>query len=211
MYDGDVHPNLASLQLMADYYIQKIRDGKPYSCGFLSNECSFDSSVCVESWTCSSWSSCSNNQQTRTCTDSNKCGTTTNKPYTTQTCTSCTENWQCGSWSLCTVNNIQSRTCTDSMNCGTNTTKPETSQSCSYSCTPNWNCSEWSVCSNSKETRTCSDTMNCGTTSPAIERDCTMPSKCSIENPSACVNLTGSAIIDFIISLLQMLKNKLLN
>ena len=43
---------------------------------------------CIESWLCASWSSCTNNQQTRTCTDSNNCGTTTSKPALTQSCTS---------------------------------------------------------------------------------------------------------------------------
>ena len=42
---------------------------------------------CTESWSCSAWSSCSNSVQTKTCTDLNACGTTTNKPATTQSCT----------------------------------------------------------------------------------------------------------------------------
>jgi len=41
---------------------------------------------CIPSWYCSSWSDCVNGQQTRTCTDSNYCGTTTGKPATTQSC-----------------------------------------------------------------------------------------------------------------------------
>ncbi|MDO8741507.1 MAG: CARDB domain-containing protein [Candidatus Woesearchaeota archaeon] len=54
-----------------------------------------DISACTESWSCSEWSSCVNNQQTRTCTDANNCGTTANKPATTQSCTSaqlCTDS-----------------------------------------------------------------------------------------------------------------------
>lgn len=42
---------------------------------------------CMPSWTCSGWSSCVNRQQTQTCTDSNNCNTTTNRPALTQTCT----------------------------------------------------------------------------------------------------------------------------
>jgi len=61
--------------------------------GILSckNDCAFNtaqcSAVCVESWTCGAWSSCTNNQQTRTCTDSKDCKTTNNRPSLTQSCT----------------------------------------------------------------------------------------------------------------------------
>jgi len=44
--------------------------------------------ICTENWNCGEWSSCSEQgTQTRTCTDSNSCGTTKNKPSTTQSCT----------------------------------------------------------------------------------------------------------------------------
>jgi len=43
--------------------------------------------ACTESWTCTDWSTCSNSQQTRTCTDANSCGTTTSKPSESQSCT----------------------------------------------------------------------------------------------------------------------------
>ena len=43
---------------------------------------------CTESWSCSSWSSCSGGTQTKTCTDLNSCGTTLNKPSTSQSCSS---------------------------------------------------------------------------------------------------------------------------
>jgi hypothetical protein len=42
--------------------------------------------VCEESWVCKSWSSCSNQQQTRTCVDEHKCGTITLKPALSQFC-----------------------------------------------------------------------------------------------------------------------------
>ena len=83
---------------------------------------------CTENWTCGNWGSCVNNQQTRTCTDSNSCGTTNNRPPLTQTCV-CQENWQCSGWSAC-VNGQQTQTCTDSNNCGTNVSKPETNKTC---------------------------------------------------------------------------------
>ncbi|MFH1587302.1 MAG: polysaccharide lyase, partial [Candidatus Diapherotrites archaeon] len=44
------------------------------------------SAQCTESWSCTTWSSCVNNQQTRTCTDANDCGTTNNKPAELQSC-----------------------------------------------------------------------------------------------------------------------------
>jgi len=41
---------------------------------------------CTENWQCSDWSVCSNNIQTRTCTDANNCGTQNNKPGTNRSC-----------------------------------------------------------------------------------------------------------------------------
>jgi len=41
---------------------------------------------CQEQWTCSDWSACSNSVQTRTCSDSNSCGTANNKPIENQPC-----------------------------------------------------------------------------------------------------------------------------
>lgn len=47
--------------------------------------------TCTENWDCSVWSVCMSNQQTRTCTDLNSCGTTSLKPAITQSCIpSCT-------------------------------------------------------------------------------------------------------------------------
>ncbi len=45
-------------------------------------------SSCSENWSCSDWSVCSSDQQTRTCTDSNDCGTTKSKPTEVQSCQS---------------------------------------------------------------------------------------------------------------------------
>jgi hypothetical protein len=41
---------------------------------------------CTPNWTCTAWSACVNNTQTRTCTDSNNCGTTAGKPAENQSC-----------------------------------------------------------------------------------------------------------------------------
>jgi hypothetical protein len=45
-------------------------------------------STCTENWNCENWNSCSEQgSQTRTCIDLSSCGTTKNKPATTQSCT----------------------------------------------------------------------------------------------------------------------------
>ncbi|HEY4499385.1 MAG TPA: Ser-Thr-rich GPI-anchored membrane family protein [Candidatus Paceibacterota bacterium] len=46
--------------------------------------------ACIPNWQCNSWNICSNGQQTRTCTDSNNCGVSTNKPTVTQSCSQTT-------------------------------------------------------------------------------------------------------------------------
>jgi len=45
---------------------------------------------CTESWSCTSYSTCSGGTQTRTCTDSNNCGTENSKPSESQSCTTTT-------------------------------------------------------------------------------------------------------------------------
>ncbi|MCK4553058.1 hypothetical protein KAT80_02550, partial [Candidatus Pacearchaeota archaeon] len=42
--------------------------------------------TCTENWDCTNWSTCINNEQTRTCIDLNDCGTTEDKPEESQTC-----------------------------------------------------------------------------------------------------------------------------
>ncbi len=45
-------------------------------------------STCTEDWSCRDWSECTEKgEQTRSCTDSNSCGTDKSKPLTTQECT----------------------------------------------------------------------------------------------------------------------------
>ncbi len=41
---------------------------------------------CQESWSCTDWSSCNNDKQTRACTDTNACGTNFNKPSEKRSC-----------------------------------------------------------------------------------------------------------------------------
>lgn len=57
-------------------------------CGFGCNNANDNdcSASCTENWTCTVWSACASGVQTRTCTDSNNCGTTVNKPGEEQFC-----------------------------------------------------------------------------------------------------------------------------
>jgi len=142
---------------------------RSYPQSFCPNGCSngacINPNVCNPSWSCDAWSACSNNVQTRTCTDSNYCGTITGKPITNQACvSSCTPNWQCSDWTVCT-NNQQTRTCTDTNNCGTITGKPATNQACNSSalnptCTPEWSCN-WRECINGNQEQICVDLNDC--------------------------------------------------
>lgn len=99
------------------------------------SSCSLD---CTESWSCTSWSSCINNQQTRTCTDSNSCGTTTNKPSLNQSCTigECSEDWGCTNWGDC-EDGEKTRICEDLNECGTTENKPSETKSCTETTTQN--------------------------------------------------------------------------
>jgi PGF-pre-PGF domain-containing protein len=88
---------------------------------------------CSENWQCSAWGTCTNNQQTRTCTDSSNCGTELNMPAQTQACgTACTESWTCGDWGACQSTNLRSRSCVDSNSCGTTASKPIVLEDCTY-------------------------------------------------------------------------------
>src|SRR3989338_10615879 len=103
------------------------------------NTCSCVAAPCQEDWVCTQYpATCpSNGIKTRTCTDRNGCGTTTNKPQESiscipQTTTPCNELWSCLEWSPspCPSSGIQTRTCTDANNCNTNINKPQESRAC---------------------------------------------------------------------------------
>jgi len=91
--------------------------------------------TCTEAWSCGSWSTCTSGTQSRTCSDLNNCGTTVNRPATSQSCSSeppppaCQEDWSCGDWTACS-NSQQTRTCTDRNDCGSQDDRPGTSRSC---------------------------------------------------------------------------------
>ena len=54
--------------------------------GSSSSSSSSTEENCTESWSCTSWSDCESGAETRTCTDSNSCGTEESKPDETQDC-----------------------------------------------------------------------------------------------------------------------------
>ena len=104
--------------------------------------------TCTPNWQCGNWSNCTGNgvgggQQTRDCSDSNRCGITTDKPITTQSCI-CTPKWNCTGWGFCSDNcytppnsvdncshiGKQTRNCSDDNNCGITTDQPSETQSC---------------------------------------------------------------------------------
>lgn len=94
---------------------------------------------CVPDWSCAVWSICQNSIQTRSCTDSNNCGTEAGKPVTQAACTEvppevppvvpCQEDWSCTVWTDC-AENIQTRACTDRNVCGTTVNKPAETIGC---------------------------------------------------------------------------------
>ena len=162
---------------LKEYYCDSFADYILYTCpnGCEAGACK-GVTTCTPSWQTGAWSTCVNNQQTRTVTDSNNCGVATGKPDVTQTCTSnCTPNWQTGAWSTC-INSSQTRAVVDLSNCGITTNKPVTTQTCSSICVPTWTCDNWSVCADNQQSRTCTDSNNCGITTnkPAITQSCVL-------------------------------------
>jgi|WetSurMetagenome_2_1015567.scaffolds.fasta_scaffold09261_3 hypothetical protein len=112
--------------------------------------------VCVEDWNCDSWEECSGGTQTRTCTDSVSCGTTTNRPILERDCEvpeeetedtsitteaiintpveaevtqTCIPNLQCGDWQEC-INGTQIKVCTDLNSCNPDEIASTESQAC---------------------------------------------------------------------------------
>jgi hypothetical protein len=132
--------------------------------------------ICTESWQCSDWSSCHDGLQTRTCVDSNHCGTTESKPATTKGCSVCTPNWVTGIWSVC-IDGHQTRTVTDTHECGTNSGKPSTTQTCTIqTCTPDWQIGQWSSCIDGLQTRVITDVNICG-----IQNTQSTQQECSVQ------------------------------
>ncbi len=110
-----------------------ITDLNPYGSETTVTATSSASVGCAPFWACTTYATCVNGSQTRTCSDLNRCGTTAGKPAEVSSCqaaaTSCTPWWICASWSDCS-NGTQVRGCSDANRCGVTTDKPPESQSC---------------------------------------------------------------------------------
>ena len=90
---------------------------------------------CNTNWSCSAWTSCNNNEQTRTCQDANNCNTNLGKPLILQACSTlptCNPYWVCSNWQKC-LNSTKIRTCTDRNNCNLLTNKPNETEQCNSS------------------------------------------------------------------------------
>jgi len=90
--------------------------------------------LCHTNWTCTSWSSCVNESQTRTCAKVLGYCFAGDKPAESQSCAAaaCAENWECVAWGEC-VNGNQTRSCVDLNSCGTSASKPVLEQTCTVS------------------------------------------------------------------------------
>jgi hypothetical protein len=130
-------------------------------------------------WDYSSWSACSNNQQTRTVLTSYPSGCINGSPVISQSCTStpvtCT-SWDYSSWSACS-NNQQTRTVLTSYPSGCINGSPVISQSCTstpVTCT-SWDYSEWESCANGQQARAIlsSYPSGCVNGNPITTRSCT--------------------------------------
>ncbi len=83
---------------------------------------------CNESWSCTGWSKCyENNTQYRSCEDENSCGTEIGKPITWREC-DCEPLWVCGAWGICSAG-VRTRSCEDLNLCGAQG-MPETVRGC---------------------------------------------------------------------------------
>jgi hypothetical protein len=103
-------------------------------------------SECNSDWGCSSWGSCENDIQKRTCYDKNKCFIPISMPETSKYCGSgrCIESWQC-QWSEC-VAGFTTPNCVDLNNCGTNYEVPQKIRCSNKDCIPDIECFAWSNC-----------------------------------------------------------------
>ncbi len=86
---------------------------------------------CRPNWSCpSQWSYCNATlEQSRTCSDLNRCDSRKLTKAEVQSCTACEESWVCTSWSAC-QNGQQTRNCVDEHTCGTMSQKPSLQKSC---------------------------------------------------------------------------------
>jgi len=97
--------------------------------------------TCIQNWSCTEWSNCTNFVKTRSCNDTSRCNNLTGKPNITEKCVpgnvvtpTCIPQWSCTEWypEKCSGDN-QTRSCTDINKCNSNTGKPQETQNCSSS------------------------------------------------------------------------------
>lgn len=88
-------------------------------------------STCTPRWNCPpQWSYCNATlQQSRTCTDLNRCNQQRLTRLNVSSCAPCDEVWGCMEWGSCS-DGIQVRTCTDEHRCGTEQELPVLQQAC---------------------------------------------------------------------------------
>lgn len=88
-------------------------------------------SRCRPNWNCpSQWSYCNATlQQSRICTDLNRCDQRKLTKMENRSCTACEESWVCTPWDACR-NGQQMRNCVDEHNCGVTLQKPVLQKSC---------------------------------------------------------------------------------
>ncbi|MBI2667108.1 hypothetical protein HYX13_05855 [Candidatus Woesearchaeota archaeon] len=99
--------------------------------GNLSSNVTNGTQTCLSNLNCTTWSVCSNNNQTRSCTDLNACNTSRVTFNQSQSCISgtgatavCEQHWQCTAWSGC-VDDERTRTCERDDDCDAKLTAKE--------------------------------------------------------------------------------------
>ena len=107
---------------------------------------------CTESWSCLSWSSCVNGNQTRKCVDLNNCGAIANKPSERQTCTQCIDGTEYNACSFnkpkyCSAGNLIDKcslcSCSSGQQCFAD-------ESCGIVCKDNKDCPKGYECKDQK-------------------------------------------------------------
>lgn len=105
---------------------------------------------CIPNWTCTNWSTCTNNIRIRTCVDLNKCGTSLNKPYEIEQCTGGVEptptarcgNLVCDAGETCNNCPTDCGECTALPSCGDGKCDIDLGESCSTCPTDCGECKE---------------------------------------------------------------------
>ncbi len=97
----------------------------------VTNAATSGGSSCTSNWRCpTSWSYCNATlEQSKTCTDLNRCDQRKFTKMEAQACAACEESWICTPWNSC-QNGQQTRSCIDEHSCKTTTQKPLLQKNC---------------------------------------------------------------------------------